>query len=38
MGPERNDFSAKSLYFLAWTFIGAFVAVNLFVGAIVDNL
>ena len=35
--PVRNDFSAFSLYWLAWMFLGSFIALNLFVGAIVDN-
>ena len=33
----RNDFSAASIFFLAWMIVGSFVALNLFVGAIVDN-
>ena len=37
LAPRRNDFSAASLFFVAWTFIGGFLSLNLFVGAIVDN-
>ena len=37
MAPQRNDFSPASLFFLAWMIVGSFVALNLFVGAIVDN-
>ena len=33
----RNDASAASTFFLLWMVIGSFVALNLFVGAIVDN-
>ena len=35
--PERNDFSPKSIFFLSWMIVGCFIALNLFVGAIVDN-
>ena len=35
--PERNDFSAASVFFLAWMIVGCFISLNLFVGAIVDN-
>uniref|UniRef100_A0A7S2IXR0 Sodium channel protein n=1 Tax=Haptolina brevifila TaxID=156173 RepID=A0A7S2IXR0_9EUKA len=35
--PERNDSSAASIFFLAWMIVGCFIALNLFVGAIVDN-
>jgi len=35
--PQRNDFSSASLFFVAWIFFGGFFALNLFVGAIVDN-
>ena len=37
MAPERNDFSSASIFFLLWMVVGSFVALNLFVGAIVDN-
>jgi len=37
VAPERNDHSANSLFFIAWMIVGSFVALNLFVGAIVDN-
>ena len=36
-GPERNDFSPAALFFILWMFVGSFIALNLFVGAIVDN-
>eukprot|EP00327_Prymnesium_parvum_P044618 CAMPEP_0205857742 /NCGR_PEP_ID=MMETSP1083-20121108/3824_1 /ASSEMBLY_ACC=CAM_ASM_000430 /TAXON_ID=97485 /ORGANISM="Prymnesium parvum, Strain Texoma1" /LENGTH=1580 /DNA_ID=CAMNT_0053219251 /DNA_START=327 /DNA_END=5070 /DNA_ORIENTATION=+ len=35
--PVRNDFSPAALFFITWMFIGGFVSMNLFVGAIVDN-
>ena len=35
--PERNDFSAASVFFLMWMIVGSFISINLFVGAIVDN-
>ena len=35
--PARNDFSPLVLYFIAWMFVGSFVALNLFVGVVVDN-
>ena len=35
--PERNDFSPAAFFFIAWMFVGSFVALNLFVGTIVDN-
>ena len=35
--PERSDFNGSALYFLAWIFVGNFIALNLFIGAIVDN-
>ena len=38
VAPKRNDSSAMSAFFLAWMIVGAFVALNLFVGAIVDNV
>ena len=37
IAPERNDHSMNAFYFIAWMFVGMFVALNLFVGAIVDN-
>uniref|UniRef100_A0A7S2NBM4 Calcium-channel protein CCH1 n=1 Tax=Haptolina brevifila TaxID=156173 RepID=A0A7S2NBM4_9EUKA len=37
IAPVRNDFSPASIFFLAWMIVGSFVALNLFVGAIVDN-
>ena len=37
IAPTRNDFSGYSMFFIAWMIVGAFVSVNLFVGAIVDN-
>ena len=38
VAPVRNDFSPMSAYFLGWMVVGAFIALNLFVGAIVDNV
>ena len=35
--PVRNDFGGASTFFVAWMIVGCFVALNLFVGAIVDN-
>ena len=37
VAPERNDFSPNSIFFISWMIVGCFVALNLFVGAIVDN-
>jgi hypothetical protein len=37
IAPMRNDFSLNALFAVAWMFIGAFFALNLFVGVIVDN-
>jgi len=37
VAPARNDMSGFSMFFIAWMIVGAFVSVNLFVGAIVDN-
>jgi hypothetical protein len=37
VAPERNDHSLNSAFFIAWMIMGCFVALNLFVGAIVDN-
>jgi len=37
MAPTRNDSSSASAFFLLWMVVGSFVALNLFVGAIVDN-
>ena len=38
MAPQRTDFSpAAALFFIAWILVGTFVALNLFVGAIVEN-
>ena len=36
-GPVRNDFSYASLFSILWMFVGAFFAINLFVGVIVDE-
>eukprot|EP00965_Chrysotila_dentata_P002125 70091-Pleurochrysis_carterae.AAC.1 len=35
--PERDDFSPAALFFILWMFIGGFLALNLFVGTIVDT-
>jgi hypothetical protein len=35
--PVRNDFSLACLFTIVWMFVGAFIALNLFVGAIVDT-
>ena len=35
--PVRNDFSPAALFSIAWMFFGAFIALNLFVGAIVET-
>lgn len=35
--PERNDFSPAAAFMLAWMVVGSFMALNLFVGAIIDN-
>ena len=32
IAPERNDFSANSIFFIMWMIVGSFVALNLFVG------
>ena len=37
LAPIRNDFSPAAFFAIAWMFIGAFFALNLFVGMIVDN-
>ncbi len=37
VAPVRKDWSASAIYFLAWQVIGTFMALNLFVGAIVDS-
>lgn len=37
VAPVRTDWSAASLFFLAWMLIGTFIALNLFIGAIVDT-
>ena len=37
VAPQRSDFNAYAIYFLAWIFVGNFIALNLFIGAIVDN-
>lgn len=37
VAPVRNDHSPNSIYFIMWMIVGNFVALNLFVGAIVDN-
>ena len=37
IAPERNDHSPNSIFLISWMVIGCFVALNLFVGAIVDN-
>ena len=33
----RNDFSAASLFFIIWMFVGSFFAMQLFVGVVVDQ-
>ena len=35
--PVRTDWSAASLFFIAWMLVGTFIALNLFIGAIVDS-
>ena len=35
--PERHDISMGVVYFIAWILVGSFMALNLFVGVIVDN-
>ena len=35
--PRRTDWSASALFFLAWMLVGTFIALNLFIGAIVDT-
>ena len=35
--PERHDISLGVIYFIAWILVGSFMALNLFVGVIVDN-
>jgi hypothetical protein len=35
--PERNDFSPAAAFMLSWMVVGSFMALNLFVGAIIDN-
>ena len=35
--PSRNDNSPLAFFAIAWMFIGSFLALNLFVGAVVDN-
>ena len=35
--PVRTDWSPSALFFIAWTLVGAFIAINLFIGAIVDS-
>ena len=35
--PPPLHLQAASAFFLAWMIVGCFVAINLFVGAIVDN-
>ena len=37
-GPVRDDFSGAALFSIAWIFVGAFFALNLFVGVIVDEV
>ena len=37
VAPRRNDHSFNSFFFIIWMIVGSFVALNLFVGAIVDN-
>ena len=37
VAPQRSDFNGYAIYFLAWIFVGNFIALNLFIGAIVDN-
>ena len=37
VAPARDDFSAASLYSVAWMCIGFIFAINLFVGVVVDN-
>ena len=37
VAPMRNDFSANALFSLLWMFFGFILAINLFVGVVVDN-
>ena len=37
VAPERTDASPAALYFVLWLLVGTFMALNLFVGAIVDK-
>ena len=36
-GPERNDVSAAALFSVIWMLVGCFLALNLFVGVVIDN-
>ena len=35
--PVRNDYSPAALFTISWMFVGAFIALNLFIGAIVET-
>ena len=35
--PLRNDYSPSAFYSIAWMFIGSYIALNLFVGVIVES-
>jgi len=37
VAPVRTDWSFSGLFFIAWLLVGTFMALNLFVGAIVEN-
>ena len=37
VAPTRADWSPSALFFIVWTVFGMFMALNLFVGAIVDK-
>ena len=34
---SRNDFSPSCLFFVVWTFVGCFFAMQLFVGVVVEQ-
>ena len=37
VAPVRTDFSPTAIFFILWILVGTFMALNLFVGAIVEN-
>jgi hypothetical protein len=37
LAPVRNDYSPAALFTISWMFVGAFIALNLFIGAIVET-